>query len=275
MTTRPGKQPRKRLTVQGSLTTASDLLRGVGQGDAFRDPSLQRRANLVDVFGEMSNMVAGGERADVRTMNFPSLASLQSQAAPLEESVDTTGAGGGFVPQDPQVRVGTERRLGPEDIGQAVASNGEVFKLEKQAAAGWNAMLKAATADGISLNVNGALRSWDTQQRAYESFLRDGTNLSGTKVDNILPPSRSLHVLGLAVDINGASKGSAIHNWLVQNAAQFGFFPISNEAWHWEYRPGGGRTSGGTHPQDDNTIAPPAPDTEPTGGGGGSPETLL
>jgi D-alanyl-D-alanine carboxypeptidase len=60
-------------------------------------------------------------------------------------------------------------------------------------------------------------------------------------------PGYSDHGWGIAVDINGGveERSSAQHQWLVENAAEFGWHNPAwaqadgrkPEAWHWEYRP--------------------------------------
>ena len=76
-------------------------------------------------------------------------------------------------------------------------------------------------------------RSWEVQQGAHQAHLR------GEKKANVLPPGQSEHGNGLAVDItNGhlVGVGDREYTWLRTHAAQYGWYPISNESWHWEFR---------------------------------------
>jgi hypothetical protein len=101
------------------------------------------------------------------------------------------------------------------------------------AAAAWEEMRAAAAADGIDLKAIDLYRSWETQSRAYEAHLR------GDKKEHVLPPGTSEHGNGLAVDItNGHIIGTQDpeHEWMRSNAARYGWHPISNETWHWEFR---------------------------------------
>jgi len=101
------------------------------------------------------------------------------------------------------------------------------------AAEAWEQMREAAAADGIDLRVIDAYRSWESQDRAYQAFL------AGNKSANVLPPGKSRHGLGLAVDVtNGRIVGRSDPEWqwLQDNAWRFGWYPISNETWHWEFR---------------------------------------
>lgn len=101
------------------------------------------------------------------------------------------------------------------------------------AADAWEQMRNAAAADGIDLRVIDAYRSWESQDRAYQA------HLAGEKRANVLPPGRSQHGAGLAVDVtNGhiVGPGDPEWRWLDDNAWRFGWYPISNESWHWEFR---------------------------------------
>jgi hypothetical protein len=63
------------------------------------------------------------------------------------------------------------------------------------------------------------------------------------------PPGKSPHHTGRAIDIHVGGKLSrndknvayqrkqAAYQWLVCNAARFGFYPYNVEPWHWEYNP--------------------------------------
>jgi D-alanyl-D-alanine carboxypeptidase len=106
-------------------------------------------------------------------------------------------------------------------------------RLLPPAADAWEEMRAAAAGDGIDLRAIDSYRAWDVQNRAYEAHLR------GDKTANVLPPGESEHGNGLAVDItNGhlVGVGDPEYSWLRNNAAGYGWYPISNESWHWEFR---------------------------------------
>ena len=101
------------------------------------------------------------------------------------------------------------------------------------AAEAWEQMRRAAAAEGIDLRVVDAYRSWESQDRAYRA------HLAGEKHANVLPPGKSQHGAGLAIDVtNGhiVGPGDPEWRWLDANAWRFGWYPISNESWHWEFR---------------------------------------
>lgn len=150
-----------------------------------------------------------------------------------------SGAGKVFTPQlESFLRVNGIREQNGRlaDSGLLVPVSGSWNgngKLLAPAAEAWEQMRAAAAADGVDLRVIDAYRSYESQASAYQRFL------SGEKKANVLPPGRSEHGNGLAVDVtNGAvvGPGDVEWEWLNVNAFRFGWHPISNESWHWEYR---------------------------------------
>jgi len=73
---------------------------------------------------------------------------------------------------------------------------------------------------------------------------------SGIGVPPGIPPGHSAHQTGRAIDfyIGGHNSSDRVaqlrtlpaYQWLVRNAARFGFYPYANEPWHYELRPGAG-----------------------------------
>ncbi|HLU52314.1 MAG TPA: D-alanyl-D-alanine carboxypeptidase family protein [Acidimicrobiia bacterium] len=101
------------------------------------------------------------------------------------------------------------------------------------AAKAWEQMRAAAAADGVDLKAIDMYRSYESQAAGYQAFL------SGKKKANVLPPGKSEHGNGLAIDVTNGSlvgPGDPEWHWLNENAHRFGWYPISNESWHWEYR---------------------------------------
>lgn len=107
------------------------------------------------------------------------------------------------------------------------------FALIAPAAEAYERMRAAAAVDGVDLRLVDAYRSWESQAAAYEDYL------AGRKDANVLPPGTSEHGKGMAVDFsNGAvlDQGDPEWQWLEANARSYGWYGISNEAWHWEFR---------------------------------------
>jgi D-alanyl-D-alanine carboxypeptidase len=125
-------------------------------------------------------------------------------------------------------------RLGLDEL-QSIGGgwDGRSMSLLAPAADAWEAMRAAAAADGIDLQIVDGYRSWEVQAAAYEEYL------AGRKPANVAPPGTSEHGNGLAVDVTNGSiidASDAEWRWLQDNARRFGWNPISNETWHWEFR---------------------------------------
>ncbi len=128
---------------------------------------------------------------------------------------------------------GRNGRLSTTELTEVTGAWAGTGRLLPPAATAWEEMRSAAAADGIDLQFTDSYRSWESQNRAYQAHLR------GDKIANVLPPGTSEHGKGLAVDVtNGRtiSVGDPEYTWLRTYASQYGWYPISNESWHWEFR---------------------------------------
>lgn len=71
----------------------------------------------------------------------------------------------------------------------------------------------------------------------YQAYLR-AQWLAGVPGFNFaLPPDQSTHCMGLAIDVPG--KPNALNTpkgWFTKHGKKFGFYPVANEDWHFEYR---------------------------------------
>ena len=124
-------------------------------------------------------------------------------------------------------------RLGSAELTPVSGGWSGSARLLPPAAAAWEEMRSAAAADGIDLRAIDTYRSWEVQDAAHQAHLR------GEKKANVLPAGRSEHGNGLAVDVTNGNLigvGDAEYTWLRTNGARFGWYPISNESWHWEFR---------------------------------------
>lgn len=143
--------------------------------------------------------------------------------------------------------------------------------LRKEAFDAFLKMQEAADEDEIDLKIASATRNFDYQKYIWDgkwngTILVDGKNLSKSIPDEpkrfkkILEysaiPGTSRHHWGTDIDINDANpsyfdsaKGEKEYEWLLKNAAQFGFCQAYNlkgtkrptgyneEKWHWSYLP--------------------------------------
>ena len=156
-------------------------------------------------------------------------------------------------------------------IDNRLTANGQTLYMRKEAYIGLIKMYKAALKDGVQLKVLSALRTfyhqkyiWDNKWIGNRSV--EGRNLALTEKNLtgramiILKyssmPGTSRHHWGTDVDFNALDnayfehgEGKIVYDWLVKNAARFGFAQTytkkdhqrprgySEEKWHWSYLP--------------------------------------
>jgi LAS superfamily LD-carboxypeptidase LdcB len=120
-------------------------------------------------------------------------------------------------------------------------------RMNRHAVAAYVQMRDDALKEGVVLIIGASHRSQATAEKNAE------------KADNSSAVAAfSVHTLGLAMDLHlshGSTKyqeistrpfsnvvdmrSSPAHKWLFLRGAQYGFFPLQNESWHWEYNPVG------------------------------------
>lgn len=102
-----------------------------------------------------------------------------------------------------------------------------------------SAAYKAAGMGNLSVNSGG--RTYQEQAKLYAAYKAGRGNKAAA-------PGTSLHESGIALDLGGplyntnmqAAMATRQHQWMRQNAAQFGWYWVGKnygESWHWEYRP--------------------------------------
>ena len=111
-------------------------------------------------------------------------------------------------------------------------------------------MRETAKAEGLTLNISTAYRSYSTQKRLYTGYL----NSSSQKVVDTFSarPGHSEHQLGVAADFAAGQKrlenftGTPEQKWMQENAYKFGFIlrylpdkvditGYKYESWHYRY----------------------------------------
>lgn len=120
--------------------------------------------------------------------------------------------------------------------GPSDGSRGQ-YGLQVPAANSFNQLSSAFSKQfGHGISVNDGGRTYAQQQILYNAYLNGTGNLAAK-------PGTSVHESGLAMDWGGiGGVGSATHNWLRQNAANYGWYWTGGnfsqiESWHWEYHP--------------------------------------
>lgn len=103
-------------------------------------------------------------------------------------------------------------------------------RVERATANAYLAMRKAAADQGVELTIFSAFRSEEEQRYFYDCFKTCACNSCAPAAK----PGFSNHQMGRAIDI---AMWPGVHDWLVANAAAFGFAEtVRGEPWHWELR---------------------------------------
>jgi len=130
---------------------------------------------------------------------------------------------------------------------EGVFSGRAGLQLEKNAAEALGAMSRAASADGITLIVSSAYRSFEYQGKLFERYSTiDGEDRAAHCSAR---PGASQHQLGTTVDFANITNSFAEEPggiWMMENAGEFGWsqsYPLGMESltgymwesWHWRW----------------------------------------
>jgi len=130
----------------------------------------------------------------------------------------------------------------------------ELRQVEKQTYAAYKKMVAAAVADrSLGLDHNGkqlaagekylkiisAFRSKEYQEKLRRESPNSGSAGLAVNSPHFTGRALDLYVGGDPVDTKDANRAIQVktpaYQWLVRNAARFGFRPYFYEPWHWEY----------------------------------------
>ena len=179
------------------------------------------RVRQAEAAAEANVSPAGQETAP----SAPSTPSTPS--APPSGGGGSAGGGGGAVVEP-----------GPIDSGVQLAYV-QGIPVNAMVADQVTAMINAAAADGVSLNIGNSYRSVARQIELRRSNCGSSSYAiyempSGSCRPPTAKPGQSQHQLGLAIDFaNCSSRGTACYRWLAGNASRFGYYNLPSEAWHW------------------------------------------
>ena len=137
----------------------------------------------------------------------------------------------------------------PADVVTVTGYGGKAIPLHRVAAAAWQALVRAARANGIADPVLLPVSGYRSPERQAQLW-RDALQKYGSPEEArkwVAPPGSSAHQTGRAIDFYlGGQNGSGnvaqlrqlpAYHWMVANAVRFGFYPYEREPWHWEYNP--------------------------------------
>lgn len=106
--------------------------------------------------------------------------------------------------------------------------NGDDAWLMPAAADAFEQMRDAAAAEGVTLYIASAFRSWDEQAVLKVKNIINGPQTAA--------PGYSNHQQGTTVDLDVGGWSGRVYLWLTQNAQRFGFRrTVASEPWHWEF----------------------------------------
>lgn len=118
------------------------------------------------------------------------------------------------------------------------------------------AMYDAAAKEGISLGIVSATRNFDTQKWLWNQRYYNSSNpqaVAKSVLSYLSMPGTSRHHWGTDIDVMTTklnyyetTQGITSYEWLVENAAKYGFYQVytkgrtkgyNEEKWHWSYMP--------------------------------------
>lgn len=155
-------------------------------------------------------------------------------------------------PETLQCLVNKMRPFAQKDWAPSDLVDFEGQQLRAEAAQAARTMMDAAKAEGVTLTVSSAYRSYAVQQQTYQHWV----SVNGQKVADQLSarPGYSEHQTGLAIDFSSPEgcrleecyKDTRAGRWLAKNAQNYGFilrFPKGQQAvtgylfepWHYRY----------------------------------------
>lgn len=199
---------------------------------------LAKKAEAAEKAKLQAQIIAKGE--DERA-----IAAAQQTEPPASPGCDVTD------PALISVVVNKKHCFSPIDWAPSDLAGVNGFLLRSQAAAQLTAMLNAASADNLTIDITSTYRSYQNQQVVYANWV--AVNGSIALADTVSArPGYSEHQTGLAADLQTPGcalecfSGTAAYTWLKQNAAQYGFierYPAglsaltgyAPESWHWRY----------------------------------------
>jgi len=234
-----------------------------------RGHDYENRPNVAETGGAVTLMNFGGER-EKRGGEFASRLSVAMRAAELPAAVcrrilETQERSGDFARDLGSVLAGPAylrvlvdgnnplpQNYSPPDLvplaGTSYRENRKGLTMRRSAALALEKMAKAAAADGITLLVASAYRSYDYQIAVHNRYVEIMGRAAAERIS--ARPGYSQHQTGLAVDFHSSIDNSFARtpagHWMESNAPRFGWSPSypqdyeqitghSWESWHFRY----------------------------------------
>jgi hypothetical protein len=147
----------------------------------------------------------------------------------LIAAATSAAAAAGVAPADPDT---PGPQTGPACPADKKYVNEAPTGLRSDVVTAWQQAVAAGKRKGITLCLNDGKRSRAQQQAQFDDYAAQyGEDVARQLV---LPPEKSAHVVGIAVDAQPADA----YQWLQSTKGTLGFCRIyDNEPWHFEYNP--------------------------------------
>ncbi|NLA36066.1 MAG: hypothetical protein GX868_10330 [Actinobacteria bacterium] len=239
-------------TIQANLLSAREEAQSASSAaQSHRAAVAERLTKLESAQDEHERLAAEVESRIERAMaEAASLESLDSTLAGQISSQQTVLANA--VAKERAAAAARARAVGattrPSSGGSAgpVASSGEIttvggIRVHNSIAGNLQSLLNAASADGINFGGGGyrdsagqiATRRNNCGSSSYAIYEMPSSSCSPPTAR----PGSSMHERGLAIDFTQGgrtlTRSSAGYGWLKANAAQYGFYNLPSEPWHW------------------------------------------
>jgi len=208
------------------LRQAADQQRQVAaQVEGRIESGLAEASALSAVDNQLSEQISARQAALAAQVR--AAAAAQAQARVVTKAPEPPSGGDGESAAPPASNIGLTT-VGGITVASSIAGQ-------------LQSMLNAASGDGIQLGGSGyrdpsaqvALRQAHCGSSNYAIYEMSPSSCSPPTAR----PGTSMHEQGLAIDFTEGgsvlSRGSAGYSWLAGNAANFGFFNLPSEPWHW------------------------------------------
>jgi LAS superfamily LD-carboxypeptidase LdcB len=115
-------------------------------------------------------------------------------------------------------------------VGFEQYADEEPLGMQADAGTGWLAVRAAGEAQGLTMCLADGKRSRAQQQQTYDDYVKQYGQAMADQY--VLPPDKSAHVLGLAIDVQPYQA----YTWLEGTNGAFNYCRrYDNEAWHFEF----------------------------------------
>ncbi len=156
--------------------------------------------------------------------------SAAESAASAAVVAAAAAAAAGAAPADPDTP--GQEGDGSRCAGYEQYADEEPVGMRADAAAAWLAARAAGEAEGLTMCLADGKRSRAQQQQTYDDYV--GQYGQAMADQYVLPPEKSAHVLGLAIDV----QPYLAYTWLESTDGAFDLCRrYDNEAWHFEFDP--------------------------------------